>query len=69
MRAGNGSVYVWHESSCPPARVEAAMEMARKYLEARNRRLGLASDARVEVVKEGSETPFFTRCFCPWHLQ
>ena len=52
MRAGRGSVYIWHETTCPPKRLEVALEMARKYAEARNRRLGLGPDARVETVVE-----------------
>ena len=63
MRAG-GDVYVWHSAkSPPPARLQQAVEMATKYLAARNRRLALPLEAEVQVVQKGHESPLFQRCF------
>ena len=63
MRAG-GDVYVWHSAkSPPPARLQLAVEMATKYLAARNRRLALPLEAEVQVVQKGLESPLFQRCF------
>jgi hypothetical protein len=65
----SGCVYLWYDGSCSQARLSACTALARRYIQARNSRLGISSSMPPEPTfeKQGSESALFTGLFHAWY--